>query len=241
MRPRVGTSGWSYPSWRGTCYPPGLPPGRWYDHVLSLLDTVEVNASFYRLPRPGVFAGWAARTPPGVLIAVKASRYLTHVRRLRDPAEPVQRLLGRAGELGRALGPVLVQLPPDFRADPPLLAATLRCFPPGVRVAVEPRHPSWWSPECRSVLESAGAALVWADRRSRPVAPLWRTADFGYLRLHEGSARPWPHYGPAALRAWARRLAEVFPGEEDVFVYFNNDPNAAAPADAQRLRRMLRR
>jgi uncharacterized protein YecE (DUF72 family) len=241
VRARVGTSGWSYQSWRNRFYPPGLPPGAWYDHVLSVLDTVEVNASFYRLPKPGVFASWGARTPAGARIAVKASRYLTHVRRLRDPAEPVARLMSRASELGPALGPILVQLPPDLPADLGLLAGTLRCFPPRVRVAVEPRHPSWWSADCRALLESAGAALVWADRRSRPVTPLWRTADFGYLRLHEGAARAWPHYGEAALHSWAGRLAAAFPEPADVFVYFNNDPEAAAPADALRLRAIVDR
>jgi uncharacterized protein YecE (DUF72 family) len=230
----VGTSGWSYASWRGTYYPKGLPPGRWFDHVMAQFGTVEVNASFYRLPKPGVFSAWGLRTPPGGLVAVKASRYLTHIRRLREPAEPVARLMGRAGELGPRLGPVLLQLPPDFAADLELLEATLRQFPEGVRLAVETRHASWWTDEYARVLARYDAAHVWSDRHSRPLGPTWRTAGWGYLRMHEGAAEPWPHYGDAALATWVRRLTEAFGAEDDVFVYFNNDPGAAAPDDASR-------
>lgn len=237
----VGTSGWSYQSWRGNYYPQGLPAGQWFDRIIGDFGTVEVNASFYRLPRPGVFGMWAARTPRGALVAVKASRYLTHVRRLRDPAEPVAQLMSRAGELGPRLGPVLIQLPPDFTADLDALAATLREFPPGVRLAVEPRHESWWSEECRALLADFGAALVWADRRSRPITPLWRTAGWGYLRMHEGATGRWPEYGRSALHSWAGRLTDTFRAADDVFVYFNNDPGGAAPRDAHRLAGVLTR
>ena len=230
----VGTSGWSYASWRGTYYPAGLPQGRWFDHVIGQFRTVEVNASFYRLPKPGVFGSWGARTPAGGLIAVKASRYLTHIRRLRDPGEPVALLMSRAGELGSRLGPVLLQLPPDFVADLDLLDAALRKFPDGVRVAVETRHPSWWTEECRTLLTDHDAAHVWSDRRSRPLGPIWRTAGWAYLRMHEGAAQPWPHYGEAALAGWVGRITAAFGADDDVFVYFNNDPGAAAPEDAGR-------
>ena len=123
-------------------------------------------------------------------MTVKASRYLTHVRRLRDPAEPVKRLLDAAAGLGGRLGPVLLQLPPDLRADPDLLRGCLRQFPATVRVAVEPRHESWWTDEVREVLAAANAALCWADRGGSAVTPLWRTADWGYLRFHEGDGDP---------------------------------------------------
>jgi uncharacterized protein YecE (DUF72 family) len=167
-------------------------------------------------------------------MAVKASRYLTHVRRLRDPAEPVARLLGAAAGLGPKLGPILLQLPPTLRADPDTLDACLREFRrgdhggPALRVAVEPRHESWWTDDIRRLLTAHDAALCWADRRGRPAAPLWRTASWGYLRFHEGTARPWPRYGPQALRTWAARLAATWPEEADVFAYFNNDPGGAA-------------
>jgi uncharacterized protein YecE (DUF72 family) len=164
-------------------------------------------------------------------MTVKASRYLTHVRRLRDPAEPVKRLLDAAAGLGGQLGPVLLQLPPDLRADPELLRDCLRQFPAAVRVAVEPRHESWWTDEVREVLAAANAALCWADRGGSAVTPLWRTAGWGYLRLHEGDGVPWPSYSDAALSAWAERIT----GDGDVYAYFNNDQHGAAPRDAARL------
>jgi uncharacterized protein YecE (DUF72 family) len=134
--------------------------------------------------------------------------------------------------LGDRLGPVLLQLPPTLRADAAALDACLGCFPPGTRVAVEPRHGSWWADEIRAVLERRGAALCWADRRARPVTPLWRTADWGYVRFHEGIGHPWPRYGRQALATWAGRIADTWPDDADVYAYFNNDPGGAAVLDA---------
>jgi uncharacterized protein YecE (DUF72 family) len=232
----VGTSGWQYRDWRGVLYPPGLPQRRWLEHYAALYATVENNGSFYRLPSPQTFADWRRRTPTGFMMAVKASRYLTHVRRLRDPAEPVGRLLRAASDLGDRLGPVLLQLPPDLRADADALDGCLREFAafPGLRprVAVEFRHESWWTEEVQQVLAQHRAALCWADRLGRPVTPLWRTAEWGYLRLHEGAAQPSPRYGQQSLSSWARRIAETWPDDADVFAYFNNDQGGAAVYDA---------
>ncbi|QSB17464.1 DUF72 domain-containing protein [Natronosporangium hydrolyticum] len=230
----VGTSGWQYRHWRGEFYPPAVPSRDWLGFYASQFATVEVNNAFYRLPDRSVFEAWRHATPEGFTMAVKASRYLTHIRRLREPAEPVARLMSRADALGDRLGPVLLQLPPNLPAEPARLDETLAAFPAGVRVAVEPRHPSWWTGQVRAVLERRGAALCWADRRSRPVTPLWRTADFGYLRLHEGRATPWPRYGRAALDSWLARLHDNF-GNAPAFVYFNNDQQAAAISDARAL------
>jgi uncharacterized protein YecE (DUF72 family) len=236
----VGTSGWQYKDWRGPVYPAGLPQRSWLAHFSGELATVEVNNAFYRLPERHVFERWCEETPPGFVVAVKVSRYLTHVKRLRDPDEPVRRLVDRAAGLGDRLGPYLLQLPPTLRAAPDLLDACLRAFPAGARVAVEPRHETWWTGEVRAVLERHGAALSWADRRGRPVTPLWRTAPWGYLRLHEGTASPHPSYGRSALGTWLDRLDEAWPGarDADVFVYFNNDPGAAAVRNARTLVRM---
>ncbi len=231
---RVGTSGWQYADWRGDLYPAGLPQRSWLEHYATLFDTVEVNNAFYRLPERTVFEGWASRVPSDFVLAVKGSRFLTHIKRLREPEEPVARLLDRAVGLGERLGPVLLQLPPTLQVDPPRLDATLRCFPPQIRVAVEPRHASWWCDPVREVLTSHRAALVWADRDEQPVAPLWVTTDWGYLRLHHG-AGTWA-YGESALRTWAERLASAF---SDGYAYANNDPGGAAPRDAARLRAML--
>jgi uncharacterized protein YecE (DUF72 family) len=228
----VGTSGWQYRHWRGRFYPAGLPQAGWLPYYAERFATVELNNSFYRLPERDTFVTWRERTPDDFLLAVKMSRYLTHVRRLRDPAEPVARFLDRASGLGDRLGPVLLQLPPTLPADPDVLAAVLTRFPRDVPVAVEPRHASWWSDEIRQVLTAYGAVLCWADRRGRPVTPLWRTADYGYLRLHEGLAAPQPRYGVAALDSWVRRVARTFGDGAPVFVYFNNDPGGAALVDA---------
>ena len=240
----VGTSGWQYRDWRGVLYPAGVPQRQWLEHYASQYATVENNNAFYRLPSRDTFAAWRDRTPDGFVMAVKASRYLTHIRRLRDPAEPVARLLGAAAGLGPRLGPVLLQLPPNLAADPPLLAACLDQFPPAaraagtgpVRVAVEFRHPSWWAEDqadaVQEMLASRDAALCWADRLGHPVTPLWRTAGWGYLRLHEGAAQPWPRYGRQALASWADRIQHTWPGGADVYVYFNNDPGGAAVLDS---------
>lgn len=242
----IGTSGWQYRDWRGAFYPADVPAGRWLEHYATQFPTVENNGTFYRLAAPATFADWRSRTPDGFVMAIKASRYLTHIRRLRDPAEPVARLLDHAKGLGDRLGPVLVQLPPTLRSDPALLDTCLHEFSGQAlalklaepRVCVEFRHQSWEDQQIRELLERHNAALCWSDRLGRPQGPLWRTADWGYLRFHEGAAGPWPRYGRRSLRTWLDRVADTWPPEADVFAYFNNDQHAAAPADAAALRAM---
>jgi uncharacterized protein YecE (DUF72 family) len=231
MTTMIGTSGWQYRHWRDRFYQ-GIPQRRWLEHYAERFATVESNAAFYRLPDADTFAAWAERTPDDLVMAVKASRYLTHVRRLKEPEEPVERLLDRARRLGPKLGPILLQLPPNLQAEPELLDRTLRAFPDDVRVAVEPRHDSWWTDEVRALLTERKAALCLADSPKRKT-PLWRTADWGYLRLHEGRATPHPCYGRTALDTWAKHLAELWPASADVFVYFNNDPEGCAVRDAR--------
>ena len=227
----VGTSGWQYRDWRGRFYPQGLAQARWLEHYAERFATVESNNAFYRLPEPHTFSAWAERTPPGFVMAVKASRFLTHQKRLRDPEEPVGRLMDRARHLGDKLGPVLLQLPPTLKADPAALDRALRAFPAGTRVAVEPRHDSWWTEEVRDLLGEHGAALCLADSPHRST-PVWRTADWTYLRLHEGTADPRPCYDRQALAAWAGRLAGLIGPGADAYVYFNNDPGGCAVRDA---------
>jgi uncharacterized protein YecE (DUF72 family) len=236
----VGTSGWQYRDWRERFYPRGLPQRQWLEWYAAAFATVEVNNAFYRLPERATFEKWRERTPDDFVVAVKMSRYLSHVKRLRDPREPVARFLDRAAGLGDKLGPVLLQLPPTLRADTDLLDAVLAEFPAHVRVAVEPRHPSWWVPAVQDTLSRRGAALCWADRLGRPVTPLWRTADFGYLRMHEGRARPRPGYGRRALDTWLDRVTGAFEPDCRTYVYFNNDPGAAAVRDAVTLADLAR-
>lgn len=224
----IGTSGWQYRDWRYRYYSKGVPQNRWFEQIMRDFRTVELNVTFYRLPKSEVFAGWYDRSPADAVITVKASRYLTHIKRLRDPKPSVDMLMERIRPLRRKRGPILVQLPPDLQVDVDALDATLRAFPRNTRLAVEPRHESWWCDDVRRVLERRGAALCWADRAG-PITPLWRTADWGYLRFHEGAHEPWPFYTPDELEAWAERVVEAFPDDAaDVYVYFNNDPGCAA-------------
>ncbi|MFC8092730.1 DUF72 domain-containing protein [Streptomyces sp. NPDC057301] len=227
----VGTSGWQYRDWRGALYPADVPMRLWLEEYTRHFATVEINNAFYRLPTRENFEAWHDRVPGDFVVGVKASRYLTHIKRLKDPEEPVHRLMSHAAGLGDRLGPVLLQLPPTLRADLGLLDACLACFPSGTRIAVEPRHESWWTAGTRKVLESRGAALCWADVQARPVTPLWRTADWGYVRFHEGRAQPWPRYGRRSLETWVDRIATTWSDDEDMYAYFNNDPGAAAVAD----------
>ena len=237
----VGTSGWQYKDWRGRFYPERLPQARWLEHYASSFLTVEVNNTFYRLPKAETFGDWQSRVPEGFVYAVKASRYLTHILRLKDPEEPVRRFLDASKPLGPRLGPVLVQLPPNLQADLPRLRDTLERFPSEIRVTVEFRHDTWFNEETAGLLAEFNAAWCMADRKSRPLGPVWRTADWGYVRFHEGTARPWPHYGERSLAHWAERLAGMFDPTDDVYAYFNNDPGCWAVADAITFARRLER
>lgn len=232
----IGTSGWQYRHWRGRFYPEKLPQREWLAHYVKRFATVEINNSFYRLPPLETFQQWRAAVPDGFVVAVKASRYLTHVKRLKDPEEPVRRLMERATGLQDRLGPILLQLPPNLPADPAKLDATLACFGPEVRVAVEVRHSSWFeggaAEEVSSILKAHHAAWVMAD--GGPVdLPQWVTADWSYVRFHRGTGRPESCYTRPALEKWARRLAELCGPKRDVYCYFNNDGNGCAVRDAR--------
>jgi uncharacterized protein YecE (DUF72 family) len=248
----VGTSGWQYKDWRGRFYPKGLAQAGWLEHYAARFQTVEVNNAFYRLPEISTFERWRDTTPDDFVVGIKASRYLTHIKRLKDPTEPVQRLMDRAGHLGPKLGPVLLQLPGNFKVDLGALRETLEAFPSGVRVAFEPRHDSWYVEATADLLAEHDAAFCLRDGphgsdgasssggRARK-APLWRTARWGYVRFHEGRARPHPCYGTTALRTWAERLAERWESSDDIYAYFNNDHGGCAVRDAHRFALALER
>lgn len=231
----VGTSGWQYRDWRGRFYPRELPQRAWLEHYTTRFTTVEVNNTFYRLPEASVFRDWRDRTPAGFVVTVKASRYLTHLKRLRDPAEPLERLLGRAGSLGPRLGPVLYQLPPRFPVDIGLLRGFLSALPTNPRSAFEFRDPSWRTDDVLTLLEDSRAAWVLADRPGARADPVV-TGGWTYVRFHEGSRRG-PDYRADKLRRWADRIAGLGVGKG--FVYFNNDPGGAAVRDARRFREFL--
>ena len=233
---RIGCSGWNYPHWRGVVYPEDVPERRWLEQYARWFDTVEVNATFYRLPERTTVARWAGATPPGFRFAVKASRYLTHVKRLRELPAGIERLYERIEPLSEAgkLGPVLWQLPPRFRRDDDRLAEALAALPPG-RHAFEFRDETWFADPVYELLRRHGAALVVADRAPGGATPWVDTAGWAYLRFHHGRARRGA-YGRDALHTWARRIAEA---GGDVYAYFNNDWEGFAVANARTLARFL--
>ena len=239
----VGTSGWQYRDWRGAFYPPRLAQRAWLEHYVTRFETVEVNNTFYRRPERRVFADWAERIPPEFVMTLKLSRYLSHIRRLRDPEGPIQLFLERVEPLRAAgrVGPLLLQLPPTMPIDAGRLAAVLERVPADLRLAVEFRHDSWFTDEILDLLAGHDAALCLADRRSEPLGPVRRRSSWGYLRMHEGRAKPWPCYGEAALAGWVERLGRLWPEPADVFVYFNNDPGACAPRNAERFMELTER
>jgi uncharacterized protein YecE (DUF72 family) len=229
---RIGTSGWQYRHWRRRFYPSDVPTTHWLEYYAARFETVEVNNTFYRLPAASTFADWHARVPEHFTFAIKASNYLTHYRRLREPGEAVARLLQRSAPLRSKRAVVLLQLPPNLQSAPKDLDATLRAFGTRVRVAVEPRHPSWFCDDVRSVLTDHGAALCLTDRGSRMTTPCWNTAGWAYVRFHFGRARPESCYGDRALRAWVDRLIGEFTKDIDGFAFFNNDAHGCALRDA---------
>jgi uncharacterized protein YecE (DUF72 family) len=236
---RVGCSGWSYAHWRGVVYPEGLPQRRWLEHYVTLFDTVEINATFYRLPRRATVASWAEETPSEFLFAVKASRYLTHVRRLRDPGAGIERFYACMEPLSasKKLGPVLWQLPETFHRDDDRLANALDELPPG-RHCFEFRHASWFTPDVYALLREHGAALVIGDHPARPFQAHELTADWAYVRFHHGRRGRRGNYSERELDAWARRLRS-WRREADVYAYFNNDWEGFAVRNGRRLARLL--
>ena len=240
MAVHIGTSGWSYAHWTGVLYPEGLRPRERLDRYVPHFRTVELNSSYYRWPRDAAFARWRRRLPDGFVLSVKAPGLLTHVRRLYAPERWLARI-GRALErLGDRRGVLLVQLSPEFPVDEPRLAWFLAHVPPGVRVAVEMRHPSWHRESVLSLLAAHGAAYCVMSGAGLPCV-LRATARTVYVRLHG----PDPHhlyagsYPDADLRWWAARMREWDDAGHDVFAYFNNDGEGHAVRNAATLRRLL--
>jgi uncharacterized protein YecE (DUF72 family) len=234
----IGCSGWQYRSWRdGAFYPPKLAQRRWLEHYAGEFDTVEVNSTFYRLARPDAVARWVQETPSDFVFTVKSSRYLTHIRRLQDMEEGIKRFYDAIAPLvdSPKLGPVLWQLPGNFKRDEDRLVAALEQFPPG-RHCFEFRDESWFTADVLEILRQFGVALVYGDHPQRPWQPLELTADWTFIRFHYGHRGRRGNYSETELRAWADRIRGI---DADVFAYFNNDWEAFAPRNAKRLRSLL--
>ena len=240
---RVGCSGWNYAHWRdGVFYPPRLPTARWLEFYAERFDTVEVNATFYRLPRAEAVARWAEQTPAGFVFAVKASRYLTHVKRLRDLEPGLERFLRPLEPLRRAgrLGPILWQLPPNFRRDDERLAQALASLAPDLRHCFEFRDASWFVEETYALLREHQVALAIGDRPEvRAFQALELTAPWTLVRFHAGARGARGNYSESELEEWAVRLG-AWCREVEVFAYFNNDREGFAPRNAERLRELLK-
>ncbi len=234
---RVGTSGWQYRDWKGRLYPEDLPVSRWFDRYAEIFDTVEINASFYRLPTERAVDGWRARAPDHFRYAVKYSRYGSHLKKLADPEGHLRRFLDRAERLGPTLGPILVQLPPHWGVDLERLDTFLRAAPRRHRWAVEVRDPSWLVEEVYEVLRDHDAALCHHDLLADH--PEVRTASFAYRRFHGAAGKYAGEYGREALEEAAGPIRELLADGLDTWVYFNNDRGGAAVRDALTLREVL--
>jgi uncharacterized protein YecE (DUF72 family) len=238
----VGTSGYAYRHWRGVLYPPGLPQRRWLEHYASRYPTVELNATFYRLPTAAAVEGWGGRVPPSFRFACKGSRFLTHMKRLTDRGEGLRRFFDPLGRLADRLAVVLWQLPPQMdRPDAERLDVFARALPRDVRHAFEFRDEAWYVPEITRVLEAHGIALCEHDLLG-PVPPQARPdVPIRYLRFHGSGVRYGGRYGEAALAPVARDLDAWRRAGRDAFVYFNNDVGGGAVHDADVLTALLAR
>ena len=235
---RVGTSGWHYDDWKGRFYPQDTPKARWFEHYAEHFDTVEINNTFYHLPKQKTFENWYERAPDGFLYTVKANRYITHIKRLKDAHEALDRFLEAAGVLRERLGPILYQLPPSMHKDPERLRAFLKLLPRRQIVVFEFRHESWYADETYELLNKFGAGFCVHDMPGTP-SPRVVTGNIIYLRFHGTTGRYRGNYRAVALEKWVQWVEQNITGMRAVFAYFNNDYNAYAVNNAKMLREQL--
>ncbi len=234
----IGTSGWHYEHWRGNFYPSGLAKAKWLEFYASHFNTVELNNSFYRLPSEQAFTRWYRSSPPGFIFAVKVSRFITHIKRLREVDEPLQNFLARAGFLREKLGPLLYQLPPDMKRNEYVLEAFLRTLPQGYQHVFEFRNESWLSSETMALLKRYNVALCVFDMPGF-TCPVAVTSNFAYFRFHGSTGLYWSCYRDEELRTWATKIAEASKDLRVVYIFFNNDVEAYAVRNALTLARFL--
>lgn len=234
-RIHIGTSGWVYKHWKGRFYPPDLRARDWLSFYARHFDIVELNNTFYRLPPESAVNAWRDTSPPGFRFAVKGSRFITHMKKLKDPAPALEKFFQRADLLGRKLGPVLFQLPPHWPPDEARFAAFLEALPRGHRYAFEFRHPDWHSPEIERLLRKARAALC-IYHLAGYQSPIRLTTDFTYIRLHGPGDKYQGSYPETDLQLWANRLREW--DLDHAYVFFDNDDSGHAPANATRLKEL---
>lgn len=232
MRVRVGTSGYNFPEWKGTFYPAKLAAAKMLGYYAERLTTVEVNYTFYRMPNAKTVAGWDAETPSGFTFILKAPQRITHFSRLKDVDDPLRYFSETALTLKGKLGPILVQLPPNFKLDLARLGDFLALVRPELRLAFEFRHASWFADPVYDLLRTYHAALCVADTDAGHT-PLVATADFGYFRLRDEG------YDAAALRGWADHVRTLGAAWQDAFVFFKHEESGEGPKLAQQFQELL--
>lgn len=234
----VGCSGWVYRHWRGGFYPEELPQTRWFHHYAERFDTVEINASFYRLPLAKTFDGWRGKAPPGFRYAVKVNRFITHSKKLLGCEEPLAEFIALARRLGPALGPLLYQLPPSLHRNDERLAPFLALLPPDLEHVVEFRHASWYSEEVLTLLDRHGVGFVAHDLAGL-ISPEWAAGRTAYVRFHGTGGKYWGRYSDEQIEQWADWLLQQQAAGRSAWAYFNNDIHGHALEDAQALHRAV--
>lgn len=230
----IGTSGWHYEHWRGRFYPEKLDKAKWLEFYAGHFATVELNNSFYRLPSEAAFATWRESSPANFTFAVKVSRFITHIKRLRDAEEAVEKFITRAKILGEKLGPLLYQLPPNMHRNDEVLESFLSTLPRGMRHVFEFRHESWLEEGVYQILHKYNIGFCVFDMPSVS-CPLLATADFAYIRFHGSTGLYWSCYSDEELASWAKRLANLAKNLKAVYIYFNNDAEAFAVSNVMTL------
>lgn len=235
----VGISGWCYPEWRGCFYPDKLPQKEFFGYYLRHFDTVEINNTFYHTPRPQLVRQWYEATPPDFLFSVKASRYITHVKKLKVEAESITRFFSAIEPLAEKTGPILFQLPPRWKFNPERLSGFLKILPKGYRYTFELRDPDWLREEAADILARHNAAFCAYSLKGFE-SPRLATADFAYVRLHGPLAEPYlGEYGAQALQGWALDFQRWHAEGREIFCYFDNTKDASAIRDAGTITRQL--
>jgi uncharacterized protein YecE (DUF72 family) len=235
---RIGCSGWVYPHWRGRFYPEKLAAKNWFAFYAEHFDTVEINNSFYRLPKAETFDAWREQAPDDFRYAVKANRFLTQAKKLKDCAEPLERMMTPFRHLAPALGPILYQLPPRFRVNLDRLERFLELVPKDVTNAFEFRDPSWYVDPVFALLERHGASFCAHDMPGLP-SPRLAIGQAAYVRLHGSEGKYWGRYADEQLLDWADWLVDQTRAGRDAWIYFNNDIDAHAIQDALTLKAMI--
>jgi uncharacterized protein YecE (DUF72 family) len=237
-RVHVGCSGWVYRHWKGGFYPAELSQKRWFEHYARDFDTVEINASFYRVPLISTFEGWREKAPPGFRYAVKANRFMTHMKKLIDCEQPLAEFIELARRLGPTLGPILYQLPPSLHKDLQRLDAFLKRLPGDLEHLVEFRHRSWYEPDVLELLDAHDAGFVTHDLKGL-ISPRWASGRTAYVRFHGTGGKYRGSYSDEAMADWADWLLEQRAAGRSAWAYFNNDIGGDAIEDARTLKRLV--